>query len=1398
VSRATTYEIVNDGSPSVFALYDGIVDGSAARRLIGQSLNFYDGPAFQGLPFGHIGDYGALVRTETLVLDEQLLHDAYKSGSDVLTPPEEPPYLSSGVPTWTTDYPAEFRALLPAQQPLDPTRPGLQITPAGYGFASGDDGNFARGYFVATQQCRYDFQQSRTSRGLPTVMRDPLGHQTSVAYDHYDLLPVEITDPAGLTVRSAYDYRVLQPREVTDPNSNRTAFTYTPLGLLESTSVMGKTGESLGDTATAPSSRLVYDLLAFADPVRRQPVSVRTIRRVHHANEIDLPLPQRNETVEMVEYSDGFGRLLQTRTQSEDVNFGDSVFGGDVLSADQTITPGDAVGHRREEGEPSRVVVSGWQVYDNKGQLIEKYEPFFSAGWEYSPPSDRQRGQKAMMYYDPRGQVIRTVNPDGSMHRVIHGVPGSIGAPHLTNPELFEPTPWESYTYDPNDNAGRTHAVAAASYRQHWNTPSSVIMDALGRVVENVERNGSSSSTDWYITRSGYDIRGNLLTVTDALGRVAFRHVYDLANKPLRIENIDAGLHRIVLNAGGEEVERRDSKGALILHAYDVLSRPVRLWARDGVGQALTLRECLIYGDSADSGLTVTRAQSSNLLGKPHRHYDEAGLLSFEAYDFNGNVLEKTRQLISDAAILAVFNPPPANWELHAFRMNWQSPDGTTLNDHARGLLDVDAYQTSFTYDALNRVKTMRYPHTVDGARKLLRPRYNRAGALDQVEVDEVIYVDQIAYNAKGQRTFIAYGNGVMTRYAYDPQTFLLRRLRTERHAKPAGATLTYRSTAPSDPLQDFACEYDLSGNLLALHDRTPGAGLPAQPDRLDRIFTYDSLYRLLSATGRECDLPPSGPPWLDEPRCADLTRTRSYTEGYQYDPLGNIARLQHHSDGSFTRDFAFTPGSNRLATVTIGSTVYDYVYDPNGNLIREASSRHFEWDHSDRMRVYRTQTAGAEPSVHAHYFYDAAGQRAKKLVRKQGGRVETTVYVDGIFEHHRVVAGGVAEANNTLHVMDDQRRIGTVRVGVPFDDDRTPAVKYHLADHIGSSNLVIDHAGTLTNREEYTPYGETSFGSFGQKRYRFTGKERYEESGLYYHEARYYAPSLARWVSCDPEGIAAGINPFQYTQGNPLRFHDPSGRDPLPTNQDLDNIERGLTAIQPALTTISQQAQAAQGQVTRLTSDINAIPSGIRNTALQNLLDPIEFGARAQLRTIQQIESNPDVASGASLVQQLRNYSTALQQQIVSGMRTAQVGALLSRVSTLLNNQATQAVENIQYAVTRANQELQRLGPALAAYGRFIFPRGPGGGTSGGGQTSGNGGQNQTNQRPPQAICAPPPTVGRRTSTPWWVIGGAALLIIGRAVIEGASRTVTPVFIMVSPDAMRGAMRGNQGQDTL
>ena len=131
--------------------------------------------------------------------------------------------------------------------------------------------------------------------------------------------------------------------------------------------------------------------------------------------------------------------------------------------------------------------------------------------------------------------------------------------------------------------------------------------------------------------------------------------------------------------------------------------------------------------------------------------------------------------------------------------------------------------------------------------------------------------------------------------------------------------------------------------------------------------------------------------------------------------------------------------------------------------------------------------------------------------------------------------------------MLDNQRRVATFRTGT-ISRRCDPRCKFHLADHLGNSNLIVDDTGQLVNREEFTPYGETSFGSFARKRYRFGGKEKDEESGLHYFGARYCANWLCRFVTIDPLAERdANASPYQYAFNNPLNYVDPSGLAPQP-----------------------------------------------------------------------------------------------------------------------------------------------------------------------------------------------------------------------------------------------------------
>jgi len=1154
VASVTRHQVVDNLRESALKFWERVLSnadqlvpsGTLRSSVIGQTLNYYDDRS----NVGRLDQRGALTRVEQLALTEDVINVAYSE--------RIPPYLTPGTTVWTSEYPTDFRSV------------GHKV---GYIHHNGD-AQHIDGYYIKSTDNTY------TGKGLIGAKRNPLNHQTDITYDTYELFPSvvqgsPITQSGNVrfTTRATYDYQALKLKTITDLNDNVTQYNYYPLGLLRSIALSGDDRR--------PSSQFRYDFRNFID--NGQPIYVH-IKRFMHYGANSISDEHLNESIESREYSDGFSRVLQTRTQGESVRFGNLQFGGQVLDRNQNAGPSNTTVVGRENVDPNmpNVIVSGWQIYDNKGRVIVKYEPLYSTGWAYTLPTNAQMGQSSTIYYDSLGRQQRLVNSDGSEECVVFGIPNT-----LNQPDQFNPTPWETYSYDVNNNAGRTPSAhnAVNTPASHHNTPKSMVIDALGRVVEQIERNGSDPATEWYHKRTHYDIQGNVLEIIDALGRSAFRYTYDLLKQKLRTELLDGGIRKSVFDAASNPIEFSDSKGAVALRSFDEINRPTYLWAVDKQGESQSLREHIFY-DGMGSSLSNPKIQ--NLYGKPYRHYDEAGLLLTEKYDVKGNLIEKARIVISDKAIESVFNSTTSA-PISTFRVDWQPPSSSNFSTHASTLLDSKEYRTTMQYDVLDRVTQITFPKDVDNQRKVLVPVYNNAGALESVSLDGNQYIKHIAYDAKGQRSLIAYANGLMTRYGYDPNTFRLVRMRTERFQQLGN--FTYQTSGL--PLQEYGYQYDLVGNNTGIKNLVKGSGFGVSANQLDRRFTYDPLYRLLSATGRECKSIAAPRPLEDLPRCGHFPpalnqnnapiETAAYKESYQYDPAGNMLKMIHdHHSGRWVRHFGMgglgsqgwnnawtahlnqpshwsNPNSNQLTHVGDDdpTSPQSHFYDLNGNLMREVSSRHFEWDYADRMRAFSIHASGANPSVHVHYLYDSNGLRIKKYTRKSG-KTAVTIYVDDILEYQYNTGTGAIE-NNTLHIMEGKRRIAMVRVGATFTRDSTPPIKYVFADHTNSNSLVVDSSGSWLNREEYTAFGETSFGGYAFKKYRYANKERDEESGLSYHNVRYYASYLTRWLGLDPSERINGLNSYVYVKNNPLRYIDNSGRQ-VETTPEESSVQMSIS----------------------------------------------------------------------------------------------------------------------------------------------------------------------------------------------------------------------------------------------
>jgi RHS repeat-associated protein len=1065
---------------------------------------------------------------------------------------------------------------------------------------------------------------------LPHRYRDPFhtdaaSTESFVTYDSYDLLVQETRDALGnrITVgernadpslppiRLRQDYRVLQPAQIMDPNSNRSEVSFDALGMVVGSAIMGKPEDTpvpgdritqdfradltqaeidefladptgplvktlLGDATT----RVVYDLSAYSretDPAKTSPVVTATLARETHASD---PLPDNSLRIQVsFSYSDGLGREIQSKIQAEPGPVPKRDAAGKIIldtDGQPAVTPTNV--------DP-RWVGSGWTVFNNKGSPARRYEPFFTDTHRFE--FDIRIGASYVLFYDPFQRQVATLRPDHTFEKVIYDTwrreawdtndTVLIDDPK-TDPDVgsfFSRLPDADYlpTWHEIRTTGQLGPVAqsaATKAELHAATPAVAHFDSLGRTLTTIADNGAGAK---YATRVELDIEDNERTLIDAHDRKVITLDYDMLANTIHQASMDAGDRWMLKDASGKTIRTWDSRGHAIRTSYDRVRRPTHTFVQHE-NDPEKLVERILYGEE-DTHTANGHSHSAigiNSRGRIYQHYDGAGVATNDQYDFKGNLTRSTRRLAVEYKQQVDWSPLVGATDAHE------------IASLAEPMLEIESFESSRTYDALDRPTSLTTPDHSE-----TRSTYNKANLLERIDVrlrgetNTRSVVTECSYNAKGQCTLIAYANGTRTQYSYDPQTFRLTNLFSSRGS-------TFPGDCPSPPdapcgVQNLRYTYDPTGNIAHIRDDAQQTiffnGQVVEPST---EYTYDAIYRLIEARGREhigqVDSPQTTPgdeARVNLPHPQDGQAMRQYTEMYEYDEVGNFLTLTHHAkQGDWVRVHIHddpsllepSKSNNRLARTVVhpdsASPILEpYAHDAHGNLISMPHLPLMLWDYRDQLHATSRQvlTSAGSPET-TYYVYDAAGRRIRKVTERQANEGESTpraadhIYSES-YELRRTYNGNgqtIELERETLHVFDGARRIAmyetrTLDASAPPTSLPATATRYQYGNRLGSATLELDETGSVISYEEYHPFGSTAYQAVrsgtevSAKRYRYSDKERDEESGFYYHGARYYACWLGRWTSADPSGLADGPNLFTYCHNNPIGFTDPDGR---------------------------------------------------------------------------------------------------------------------------------------------------------------------------------------------------------------------------------------------------------------
>lgn len=638
------------------------------------------------------------------------------------------------------------------------------------------------------------------------------------------------------------------------------------------------------------------------------------------------------------------------------------------------------------------------------------------------------------------------------------------------------------------DDAGRLTAMRAAS-GERWD----YAYDAEGNVTrETVKRGDGSTSTR--ITRA-FDELSRVLNETVGTGHTS-RWGYDKV---------------------GNVVSETSPNGHETTTAFDALNRLITTVAPDSGSTALA------YDDSDNltghtDPISVTTEFVHNGFGEviqeasPDRGtstyvYDAAGRVT-QSSDGRGQVIDYTYDYLG--------------------RLTGKVPQGRPASEAIAYHWDTGGLSGSYEVGRLAKV--------VDGSGTTLF-RYDHRGnmtakqqAIGTTGAAELAY----EYDLADRITQITYPSGRQVRYGYDGKGRV--NLVETRASAAAGSWTVIASGHGYEPFGAVAAM--TLGNGLAVENTWGSDGLLASR-RLFEVSGGTSLSYLSYRYDADGNI-------------GGITDhvTPANSVLYGYDEVGRLTLAVADSSTAGTQSYAYTSGTNRLASMTDAAGTRTIAYDGRGNTASEARpgsvSVTAEYDGYGRLTGYDRTGAGSSDFVYnalddrvtmaldtagtRHFVYDADGR-----VMGEYGTSAADVKAEFIWALPQVGAGSPFGGDDGLG--------GYMPLAVATPDTTGQIqLNWVHGNHLGVPLVITGFGGGIP----ITPNDYLAPGFPGQSRVL---------GDLYYNRYRDYDPVAGRYIQADPIGLAGGSNPYLYAEGNPVNLVDPLGLQAAPTAGQVADV---------------------------------------------------------------------------------------------------------------------------------------------------------------------------------------------------------------------------------------------------